>query len=82
MDHDNLMLTAPTNGIWAAPNAMLLQGPDFAQNHVNTQLLFTLLPMVKRDRSCTTPYLSNAHLPTTSSPGSTPTSIGTQPSLP
>ena len=43
MDHDNLMLTAPTNGIWAAPNAMLLQGPDIAQNHVNALLLHTYL---------------------------------------
>ena len=39
--------TTRPNAIQAAPNAMLRLGPDFAQNHVNTLLMFNPLSMVK-----------------------------------
>ena len=39
--------TTRPNAIQALPNAMLRLGPDFAQNHVNTLLLFNPLSMVK-----------------------------------
>ena len=45
-------------------------------------LLFNLLSMVNRDRPCTTSCSFKAYQVTARSPGSTPITIGTQPSLP
>ena len=45
-------------------------------------LLFNLLSMVNRDRPCTTSCSFKAHLVAARSPGSSPITIGTQPSLP
>ena len=47
--------TARLHGILALSDAMLLQGLDFAQNHVNTLLVLNPLSMVKRYRLRTAP---------------------------
>ena len=47
--------TTRPHRILAISDVMLRLGPDFAQNHVNTLLVFNPLSMVKRYRLRTTP---------------------------